>query len=32
MTAAVCGGQELTADFLTVALASQLDGTAVAAV
>lgn len=32
MTAAVCGGQELTADFLTRALASQLRGTAVASV
>lgn len=32
MTAAVCGGQELTADFLTRALTSQLGGGAVAAV
>ncbi len=32
MTAAVCGGQELTADFLTRALASQLGGAAVSAV
>jgi fructosamine-3-kinase len=32
VTAAVCGGQELTADFLTRALASHLGGIAVAAV
>jgi len=32
VTAAVCGGQELTAEFLTRALASHLGGTAVAAV
>jgi hypothetical protein len=32
VTAAVCGGQELTADFLTHALASHLGGTAVTAV
>ena len=32
MTAAVCGGQELTADFLTRALGSRLGGTAVTAV
>ncbi|HEY2077390.1 MAG TPA: phosphotransferase [Streptosporangiaceae bacterium] len=32
MTAAVCGGQELTSEFLTRALASHLGSTAVAAV
>jgi hypothetical protein len=32
MTAAVCGGQELTADFLTRALGSQLGPAAIAAV